>query len=109
MCAPEQNAVIWIKGIHHEGLLTSVERDLNEGKPPISVKFEIPYFSNSGFQVSHGQGGRGFLTAFFLGEGPEDHREVLAPGPVYGEVHHSAEDSMCRDRRKDNQERGDWF
>ena len=25
--------------------------DLNEGKPPISVKFEIPYFTTSGIQV----------------------------------------------------------
>ena len=31
--------------------LPSVVGDLNEGKPPISVKFEIPYFTTSGIQV----------------------------------------------------------
>ena len=31
--------------------LPSVAGDLNEGKPPISVKFEIPYFTTSGIQV----------------------------------------------------------
>ena len=30
--------------------------DLNEGKPPISVKFEIPYFTTSGIQVHHMHG-----------------------------------------------------
>ncbi len=33
--------------------LPSVVGDLNEGKPPISVKFEIPYFTTSGIQVVH--------------------------------------------------------
>ena len=60
--APEQNAVIWtIKSFPggkeyimkaHFGL-PSVTGDLNEGKPPINVKFEIPYFTTSGIQVSH--------------------------------------------------------
>lgn len=31
--------------------LPSVERDEMEGKPPITVKFEIPYFTVSGIQV----------------------------------------------------------
>ena len=31
--------------------LPSVAGDLNEGKPPINVKFEIPYFTTSGIQV----------------------------------------------------------
>jgi len=60
--APEQNAVIWtIKSFPggkeyimkaHFGL-PSVAGDLNEGKPPISVKFEIPYFTTSGIQVRY--------------------------------------------------------
>jgi len=31
--------------------LPSVESEDLEGKPPISVKFEIPYFTTSGIQV----------------------------------------------------------
>ena len=31
--------------------LPSVDGDLTEGKPPINVKFEIPYFTTSGIQV----------------------------------------------------------
>lgn len=31
--------------------LPSVEKDELEGKPPITVKFEIPYFTVSGIQV----------------------------------------------------------
>lgn len=31
--------------------LPSVENDEVEGKPPITVKFEIPYFTVSGIQV----------------------------------------------------------
>ena len=31
--------------------LPSVESELLEGKPPIQVKFEIPYFTTSGIQV----------------------------------------------------------
>ena len=31
--------------------MPSVAGDLTEGKPPISVKFEIPYFTTSGIQV----------------------------------------------------------
>lgn len=33
--------------------LPSVEAEDKEGKPPISVKFEIPYFTTSGIQVGH--------------------------------------------------------
>lgn len=32
--------------------LPSVQNEEVEGKPPISVKFEIPYFTVSGIQVS---------------------------------------------------------
>lgn len=32
--------------------LPSVECEDSEGKPPIQVKFEIPYFTTSGIQVS---------------------------------------------------------
>ena len=31
--------------------LPSVEGEVIEGKPPIQVKFEIPYFTTSGIQV----------------------------------------------------------
>lgn len=40
--------------------LPSVEAEDKEGKPPISVKFEIPYFTTSGIQV------RERLQVFFL-------------------------------------------
>jgi len=60
--APEQNAVVWtIKSFPggkeylmkaHFGL-PSVVGDLTEGKPPINVKFEIPYFTTSGIQVRY--------------------------------------------------------
>lgn len=39
--------------------LPSVEAEDKEGKPPISVKFEIPYFTTSGIQVRGLQWGRG--------------------------------------------------
>ena len=58
--APEQSAVIWsIKSFPggkeylmraHFGL-PSVTAEDTEGKPPIQVKFEIPYFTTSGIQV----------------------------------------------------------
>ena len=32
--------------------LPSVEGEIIEGKPPIQVKFEIPYFTTSGIQVN---------------------------------------------------------
>lgn len=60
--APEQSAVIWsIKSFPggkeylmraHFGL-PSVTAEDTEGKPPIQVKFEIPYFTTSGIQVQH--------------------------------------------------------
>ena len=60
--APEMSAIIWnIKSFPggkeylmraHLGL-PSVEGDSVEGKPPIQVKFEIPYFTTSGIQVRY--------------------------------------------------------
>ncbi|GFT38499.1 hypothetical protein NPIL_224981 [Nephila pilipes] len=60
--APEQNAIIWsVKSFPggkeylmraHFGL-PSVESEESEGKPPIQVKFEIPYFTTSGIQVRY--------------------------------------------------------
>ncbi|KAF1613538.1 UNVERIFIED_CONTAM: AP-1 complex subunit mu-2, partial [Eudyptes pachyrhynchus] len=57
---PERNLVIWtIKSFPggkehlmraHFGL-PSVEKEEEEGRPPISVRFEIPYFTVSGIQV----------------------------------------------------------
>lgn len=59
---PEQSCVIWsIKSFPggkeylmraHFGL-PSVEGESIEGKPPIQVKFEIPYFTTSGIQVRY--------------------------------------------------------
>lgn len=59
---PEKNVVVWtIKSFPggkeylmraHFGL-PSVETEELEGKPPISVKFEIPYFTVSGIQVRY--------------------------------------------------------
>uniref|UniRef100_A0A131YZW5 AP-1 complex subunit mu n=1 Tax=Rhipicephalus appendiculatus TaxID=34631 RepID=A0A131YZW5_RHIAP len=60
--APEQNAVVWsIKSFPggkeylmraHFGL-PSVESEETEGRAPIQVKFEIPYFTTSGIQVRY--------------------------------------------------------
>lgn len=60
--APEQSAIIWsVKSFPggkeylmraHFGL-PSVESEESEGKPPIQVKFEIPYFTTSGIQVRY--------------------------------------------------------
>ncbi|XP_065069275.1 AP-1 complex subunit mu-1-like [Rhopilema esculentum] len=60
--APEQSSVIWtIKSFQggkeylmraHFGL-PSVLSEESEGRPPISVKFEIPYFTVSGIQVRY--------------------------------------------------------
>ncbi|XP_056426517.1 AP-1 complex subunit mu-2 [Hyla sarda] len=59
---PEKNVVVWtIKSFPggkeylmraHFGL-PSVETEELEGKPPVSVKFEIPYFTVSGIQVRY--------------------------------------------------------
>nr|XP_051694035.1 AP-1 complex subunit mu-2 [Oryctolagus cuniculus] len=59
---PEKNVVIWsIKSFPggkeylmraHFGL-PSVEKEEVEGRPPIGVKFEIPYFTVSGIQVRY--------------------------------------------------------
>lgn len=59
---PEQNCVIWnMKSFPggkeylmraHFGLPSVVSED-TEGKPPIQVKFEIPYFTTSGIQVRY--------------------------------------------------------
>jgi AP-1 complex subunit mu len=60
--APEKNALIWkIKAFPggkefvlraHFGL-PSIQSEEGEGRPPISVKFEIPYFTTSGIQVRY--------------------------------------------------------
>lgn len=59
---PENSEIVWsIKSFPggkeylmraHFGL-PSVEAEDKEGKPPISVKFEIPYFTTSGIQVRY--------------------------------------------------------
>ncbi|XP_035280127.1 AP-1 complex subunit mu-1-like isoform X2 [Anguilla rostrata] len=59
---PENSEIVWsIKSFPggkeylmraHFGL-PSVEAENKEGKPPVSVKFEIPYFTTSGIQVRY--------------------------------------------------------
>lgn len=60
--APELSAVIWtIKSfpggkeylMRAHFSLPSIESDETEGKPPIQIKFEIPYFTTSGIQVRY--------------------------------------------------------
>lgn len=61
--APEQNAVVWaIKSFPggkeylmraHFGLPSVKSEENSEGKPPILVRFEIPYFTTSGIQVRY--------------------------------------------------------
>ncbi|KAG9510145.1 AP-1 complex subunit mu-1, partial [Fragariocoptes setiger] len=60
--APEISAVIWtIKSfpggkeylMRAHFKLPSIESDETEGKPPIQVRFEIPYFTTSGIQVRY--------------------------------------------------------
>ncbi|KJE88774.1 AP-1 complex subunit mu-1 [Capsaspora owczarzaki ATCC 30864] len=60
--SPEKNAIVWnIKQFPggkeflmraHFGL-PSIDAEDQEGRPPISVKFEIPYFTTSGIQVRY--------------------------------------------------------
>lgn len=60
--APEQSAIIWtIKSFPggkeylmraHFGLPSVIGED-SEGRPPIQVRFEIPYFTTSGIQVKY--------------------------------------------------------
>lgn len=47
--APRQGGKEYLMRAHFG--LPSVEAEDKEGKPPISVKFEIPYFTTSGIQV----------------------------------------------------------
>eukprot|EP00122_Pirum_gemmata_P006163 Pgem_evm1s5627 len=60
--APEQNAIVWTIRQFGGGKecflrahfgLPSVDKDEEEGKPPIAVTFEIPYFTTSGIQVRY--------------------------------------------------------
>uniref|UniRef100_A0A1I7ZWS7 MHD domain-containing protein n=1 Tax=Steinernema glaseri TaxID=37863 RepID=A0A1I7ZWS7_9BILA len=60
--APEQSAFVWTIKSFPGGKeylmrahfnLPSVTREEKEGRPPIKVKFEIPYFTTSGIQVRY--------------------------------------------------------
>lgn len=60
--APESSAIIWTVKCFPGGKeylmrahfgLPSVECEDSEGRPPIHVKFEIPYFTTSGIQVRY--------------------------------------------------------
>jgi len=59
---PEKSAVVWSVKSFPGGKeylmrasfgLPSVESDNVDGKPPIEVKYEIPYFTTSGIQVRY--------------------------------------------------------
>ena len=59
---PEDSTVVWYIKSFPGGKeflmrahfnLPSVEADEDEGRPPIHVKFEIPYFTTSGIQVRY--------------------------------------------------------
>lgn len=99
---PEQNAIIWtIKSFPggkeflmraHFGL-PSVECEDSEGKPPIQVKFEIPYFTTSGIQV--------FVFFWFVniqaimvynspsGTLFKNHRKERLPGVTLGAIYYT--------------------
>ena len=61
--APERDAIVWsIKQFHggkeylmraHFGLPSVSNEEDKKDKPPITVKFEIPYFTVSGIQVRY--------------------------------------------------------
>lgn len=74
--------------------LPSVECEDSEGKPPIQVKFEIPYFTTSGIQVRFCVTFLDFIkihlsNAFILVTGSlsEDHRKERLPGITVGTLH----------------------
>ena len=74
----------------HFGLPT-VEAEEGEGRPPIKVQFEIPYFTTSGIQVYASSSSLLPVTDVGVAPGPlsEDHREEWLPGSTLGQIHHS--------------------
>ncbi len=59
---PEKNCIVWTIKSFPGGKdylmrahfnLPSISSEDTEGKPPVQVKFEIPYFTTSGIQVRH--------------------------------------------------------
>lgn len=97
--APEQNAITWtIKAFPggkeylmraHFGL-PSVECEDSEGKPPIQVKFEIPYFTTSGIQVRAALLHGAVLTVFvFVGSLFENYRKERLSGVALGPLHYT--------------------
>lgn len=94
--------------------LPSIVSEEVEGKPPINVKFEIPYYTTSGLQVGNSSRFFGvwpykpnqgvFSTDFFLkaknlkhkmkififpGPLPENHREERLPSTALGSLRHA--------------------
>ena len=69
--------------------LPSVDGDLTEGKPPINVKFEIPYFTTSGIQVRSIWIENDISNNIHKGEISKDHRKVRIPSSAMGQIHHS--------------------
>lgn len=60
--------------------LPSVEAEDKEGKPPISVKFEIPYFTTSGIQVHAARAARAPEQTWIGPGGPQEPGPGVSPG-----------------------------
>lgn len=78
----------------------TAEEATPERKAPIRVKFEIPYFTVSGIQVSLALDTTLFLhvlhfklvlarklSMYYIGSVPEDNREEWVPSTSVGEIH----------------------
>lgn len=82
--------------------LPSVEAEDKEGKPPISVKFEIPYFTTSGIQVRARAAGR--RAAMDRPHEPHRDPESVQAQRVVGDTQQCSQlrkgfSSACRRRR----------
>ena len=85
--------------------LPSVTAEDTEGKPPIQVKFEIPYFTTSGIQVYllnlnyavvaniHVIAALCFLLLicklFDIGSLPQNHRKIWLPSSPLGSIYYT--------------------
>lgn len=71
--------------------LPSVAGEDLEAKPPIQVKFEIPYFTTSGIQVKKRKkfDVKHFNKHFCLGSILKNHREERLSGIALGSLYHT--------------------
>lgn len=63
--------------------LPSVEAEDKEGKPPISVKFEIPYFTTSGIQVRNNSTNESLLCQSVMEEKVESKYSKVSLFPCH--------------------------